>query len=372
MENELLPRRLSIRRVVVSIALGVTMFVFGFGLRGLITKSATSYQLLTPLGEKTPEAPANPYLPFRFSALRSLILSPEPITILGVLDQSQPSYHSFLVAWDVPNLETKQKDRVTGQLNIPTGEGPFPAIVMLRGYVEREEYRTGTGTRNAAAAFAQNGFVTIAPDFLGYGGSDAESSDVLIARFAKPLTVLQLLTDLKSGELQLDPDLTADPLPTVRNIIDQSRLGLWAHSNGGQIALSVLEITSQVLPTSLWAPVSQSFPYNVLYYSNDAEDQGRYLRQQLANFEFTLDNDPAEWSALTEPSRILAPLQIHQGGRDDAVPLAWSEQLTAKLEAATVSAKLYTYPQADHNLQPDWSTAVQRDLQFFARHLKNN
>ncbi len=125
--------------------------------------------------------------------------------------------------------------------------------------------------------------------------------------------------------------------------------------------------TSRVLPTSLWAPVSQPFPYSVLYYSNELADGGKYLRQQLANFEFSLNNDPVDFSVLSEPGRILAPIQVHQGGQDEAVPLSWSETLVEKLRDATVAAQLYTYPSADHNLQPDWQTVVQRDRQFFAK-----
>lgn len=377
MEYQATPQpRLSIKRVTALIVTGVAMFSLGFFLRGLIQQSSSSYQLLSPLAEKKEVAPPNPYPVYTFESLRSLALSPEALTILGPLGEPQPSFRSFLVAWDVPNLVTKQKERVTGQLNIPNGAGPYPVLIMLRGYVDQEEYQTGVGTKNAAAEFAKNGYITIAPDFLGYGGSDAESSDILISRFSKPLTVLQLLKNLENLRLEVQPqvDTTDQDLTVtqqlVRSTIDTTRLGMWAHSNGGQIALSVLEITSRVLPTSLWAPISKPFPSSVLFYSVDLEDGGKYLRTQLNEFEFTLGNDPNLYSPLTEPSRILAPLQIHHGDRDTAVPLEWSQQLEEALEDATVSATLYVYPEADHNLQPSWKAVVQRDLQFFAKHLK--
>lgn len=371
------PRPLSLKRVLSLIFIGVAMFVVGFGLRGLMQKSATSYQLLSPLAErKIEEELPNPYPTYTFSSLRSLALTTETIKVLGLIGEPQPSFRSFLVSWDVPNLTTKQKERVTAQMNIPNGTGPYPVIIMLRGYVDQEEYQTGVGTKNAAAEFAKNGYVTIAPDFLGYGGSDAESSDVLISRFAKPVTVLQLLKNLEALSLDIDAtgamteEQSAATQQLARKTIDTTRIGMWAHSNGGQIALSVLEITSRVLPTSLWAPVSKPFPSSILYYTVDAEDGGRYLRSQLNQFEFVLGNNPVDYSPLTEPSRILAPVQIQQGARDTAVPLEWSEQLEETLEAATVSATLYVYPEADHNLQPSWKTAVQRDLLFFAKHLK--
>jgi hypothetical protein len=83
--------------------------------------------------------------------------------------------------------------RVSGQINVPKGVGPFPVVVMLRGYVDKEIYETGVGTRKVAAVLAQNGFMTLAPDFLGYGESDPESNDILEARFEKIVTASYLL-----------------------------------------------------------------------------------------------------------------------------------------------------------------------------------
>ncbi len=277
----------------------------------------------------------------------------------------------------VPDLETDQHQKVSAQINIPQGQGPFPVIILLRGYADRENYTTGVGTRNAAAAFASNGYITIAPDFLGYGQSDSESTDGLVARFSRPLTVLQLLTNLRSLSLTLDEagnpqnaiSETLTPAETA-NLFAPDRLGIWAHSNGGQIALSVLEITSRTIPTTLWAPVSKPFPFSVLYFSDELPDLGAYLRNQIAYFEYELGNNPLEFSVLHEPSRILAPLQIHQGTLDDAVPLEWSQELLQTLEEATVEAELFVYEGADHNMVPSWDTAIQRDIQFFGENIQ--
>jgi dienelactone hydrolase len=370
--------RLSIGRIVRLAGLGIVTFLLGFFLRGIMIKSQSTFQLLSPLSNlEVEKKPENIYLPYSFANLRTLQLTPGPITLHSLLETT-PSYNSYLISWEIPDLINKKNLKVSGQMNIPTGKGPFPVIVMNRGYVEKEQYSTGIGTKPGAAALAKNGYVTIAPDFLGYGQSDPESDDILLARFSRPVVVLQLLRNLGELHIQLDPSGNpngngAAPSfdQTMTNqVIDTTRIGMWGHSNGGQIALSVLEITSRTLPTTLWAPVSVPFPYSVLYFMNDLADGGDYLRKQLSYFEYELENDPRDFSIMTEPSRILAPVQIHQGGTDDAVPLVWSEALTEKLKAATVSATLYTYPQANHQMVPDWDTVVQRDLQFFAKYLK--
>lgn len=368
--------RLSIQRVAREIIVGVVMFAIGFGFRSLILNSER-IQLLSPLTSLNVEQKReNPYARYTFNNLRNLQLTPTPIVLHEVID-STTTHTSYLASWMVPNLETGERQKVSAQINIPQGEGPFPVIIMLRGYVEKEQYETGVGTRNAAGAFASNGYITIAPDFLGYGKSDAESSDMLIARFSRPLTVLQLLTNL--NRLTLELDATGTPLTTKNESIDNTtssslfqtdRLGIWAHSNGGQIALSLLEITSKNIPTTLWAPVSKPFPFSVLYFSDELIDNGAYLRQQIAHFEYELKNKASDYSVLNEPARILAPIQIHQGGEDDAVPLTWSEDLLETLKDATVEAELFSYPEADHNMIPNWNTAIQRDLQFFRKHLQ--
>ena len=64
-------------------------------------------------------------------------------------------------------------------------------MLGIRGYVDKEEYKTGVGTKNAAAVFAKNGYITIAPDFFGVAGSDDELVDTWTARFEKPMLVAQ-------------------------------------------------------------------------------------------------------------------------------------------------------------------------------------
>lgn len=398
---------LSIVRVVTLITVGVGMFVIGALAMWAISRGARTIEMLSPVVGDDPvtTVPPNPYAKYSFLELEKLQLTAGPIKIESLID-SQPSYASFLVSWDVPNLESGSRVRVTGQMNVPQGDGPFPVIVMLRGYADREIYFTGLGTRPAAAALARNGYITIAPDFQGYGGSGPESDDILVARFSRPLTVLQLLRNLQELRVEMAaPDsstgvattsagLSNSPADTSSSpnaeaasisatltetlsipsgaaaLFDTQRLGMWAHSNGGQIALSVLEITNRAIPTTLWAPVSQPFPYSVLFYSNETPDGGKYLRGQLAHFEFTLKNKPEEFSVMHRPERILGPIQIHQGGNDEAVPLIWSQWLVEDLQEATVEAQLFTYPAANHNMQPNWDEVVQRDLLFFTRNLR--
>lgn len=249
--------------------------------------------------------------------------------------------------------------KVTGQINIPKGNGPFPVIVMFRGYIDQKTYETGDGTRRAAELFAQNGFtqhqagagfITIAPDFLGYGGSDQEADSIFESRFQTYTTALVLLKSLGSLEKW-----------------DKTNAFIWGHSNGGQIALTILEITGINYPTVLWAPVSKPFPYSILYYTDESDDRGKMIRKELSKFEE--DYDVEKYSLTNYLDRIKAPIQLHQGTADDAVPIAWSDTLVKNLEALGSDITYIKHPGADHNMQPAWNTVVQQDLTFYKKML---
>ncbi len=291
-----------------------------------------------------------PLLKYTFANLKKSKFSPSQIT-LGKSLKEQKNYISQMFYYSAAGK------KVSGLLNVPTGKGTYPIIIMLRGFVPKESYATGIGTQRAGEFFAQNGFITLAPDFLGYGQSDNPSGNSIEERFQTYTTVISLLSSLDN----LNAGLSASYSGRLK--ADSEKVGIWGHSNGGQIALSVLEITGKNYPTVLWAPVSKPFPYSVLYYTDEFTDHGKALRKAVANFEN--DYDVELFSPSNFYSWINAPIEIHQGTADDAVPLKWSDQLTSDLTKLKKDVTYYTYPAADHNLLPGWDQAVQRSLNFY-------
>lgn len=295
-----------------------------------------------------------PLMPYTIENLRKITFEGSTITIDEELEKG-PGYISYLFDYQVPSkpgeLPTK---KVTGMLTLPELPGTYPIMVLFRGYVPVESYRTGVGTRKAAQAYANNGFIAIAPDFLGYGESDDPSENTIEARmqtYTSGLTLLNSLSSLQEtlSSYQIKPDLL--------------HIGLWGHSNGGQIALSVLAVTQKTYPTVLWAPVTKPFPYSILYYTDDSDDEGRALRKVLAEFENEHDARLFSWSRYY--TDIIAPIQLHQGTADAAVPERWSADFAAKMEEAKKDITYLSYPGEDHNFaKGGWSTVMQRDIEF--------
>lgn len=66
------------------------------------------------------------------------------------------------------------------------------------------------------------------------------------------------------------------------------------------------------------------------------------------------------------------PLELHHGATDEMVPLSWSETLAQQLEAtASQPFDLYTYAGDNHNISANFNLAMQRTVEFFDAHVKN-
>lgn len=283
---------------------------------------------------------------FSFDRLRKRTYQKSSILLEKVLETNN-KFTSYLFSY------MSDGRRVTGIVNIPVLQSDVdkaPVIVMIRGYVDRDKYYSGLGTNNAAKFFAKNGYITLAPDFLGYGDSDQPVDSVFWERLHKPIEVVNLIKSVGS-------------LPQA----DTGRIGIWGHSNGGQIALSVLEVTGGDYPTSLWAPVSAAFPYSILYYTDEFDDLGLRLRYELAEFEKLYDVN--DYSIVNYFDWIAAPIILHQGKADDAVPLKWSNKLVEKLQSLDKVVTYYVYDNAGHNMEGSWNEVVERDLEFYNKNL---
>jgi len=306
---------------------------------------------------------------FVFSKERTALISPlsvsreKPLEKYSILRLSQRQFVPSAIGFGEATATTSaytvfpffymsDGKKVTGVAHIPISTDPtkkFPVIVQLRGYVDQKIYTPGMGTAHSAQVYATNGFISLAPDFLGYGSSDMPSSSSIEERFESYTTTLQLLASV--GTLKY-----ADP----------ARVGLWGHSNGGQIALTVLTILGErAVPTVVWAPVTKPFPYNILYYTDEFDDRGKALRKVVADFEADYDADL--YSMAQYLDRIAVPLQLHQGIADEAVPVAWSDAFVATLKDKKKDITYFTYAGADHNLAGGnaWNSAMQRDIRFF-------
>lgn len=308
----------------------------------------------TPIKEK-------PLLVYSFDNLKQTNFPPSQI-ILGEKIAETPTTISQMFYFSTPKRpNSKVTEKISGVMNVPKRTGIYPIIVMFRGFIPKDIYKPGAGTERSAQKFAQSGFITLAPDFLGYGQSDDLSSNGFEDRFKTYTTALSLLSSLSTLNSGLEASYSAKIKAT-------DKIGLFGHSNGGHIALAVLAISGATYPTVLWAPVSKSFPYSILFYTDEYDDQGKSLRKDLASFE--QDYDVSQFSPTNYYQSIKAPLQINQGTVDTEVPIFWSDDLVKELKRDKIDVKYLTYPGADHNFLPDsWINVVSNSITFYSNQL---
>lgn len=233
---------------------------------------------------------------------------------------------------------------ISGTMNNPHPEysSMKKAIILVRGYADLEGYYPGSGTWKVAQILANEGYATFSIDFLGYGLSDDESTDVLEARFVKVMNVMDLIESVKA-------------IPWV----DKSKIGIWAHSNGGQIVLSTLETTGGKYPTILWAPMTQTFPESVL----STIDEGSPVKGAIEEFEKHYDS--RRYAFENYYDWIEAPILIQQGTADEWCKVVWQQKVVDGLKKAGKEAELVTYLKDNHNLSKNWDEAVERDVEFY-------
>ncbi len=322
-----------------------------------------------------------PLQKYSFDDLRKRSFKSNPISITNDVlyeEVDAEDYASYVFYFN-----TDEGKRVSGMVTLPMdselskqassiststsqrGNGKsHPVVIMLRGYVDPSLYSHGAGTIPMSRYLASRGYITFSPDFLGYGTSEKPDMHALEDRFQTYTTALSLLASIQRGTIRFPEEFTGT--------IDRERIGLWGHSNGGHIALAVLSITEQPIPTVLWAPVSKPFPYSVLFFSDEAKDEGKYLRKVIAEFEQNYDID--QFSPPNYYQHIQAPLQVHQGTEDVAVPLRWTDEfvyvISEQLEKTDVD--YYTYPGADHNMTGAWEIAAKRSFFYFDEHLQGD
>jgi dipeptidyl aminopeptidase/acylaminoacyl peptidase len=282
--------------------------------------------------------PTNALQPYFVESLRSRPYTAGTITVVAPLERNS-AYTRYLITYYSDGL------RITGLMNLPPGDGPFPVIILNHGYYEPASYVPGDGTQLFADAFARQGYLTLTPDYRIYGGSD-QGPDPYRTGFAVDL--VNLIASVRS-------------LPQAR----ADDIGLWGHSMGGGVALEALVMNPPgVRAAVLLAPMSGDFAEN--YSAIVAARGGAALGP---DWTIAPQDDPEAYQQLSPINYlkyVSVPVQIHHGQSDLVVPPGWSAQLAQALTDAGKDATFYLYPGAGHFFYSDaWSLCVARTLEFF-------
>lgn len=305
---------------------------------------------------------------FTIDGLRQHDFKGGDIKVRSTLDKND-KYTAYLIEYPSDGLT------ITGVMQIPEGEGPFPVIIMNHGFFARSVYNSGDGTDRAAAYLAQQGYITIASDYRSWGDSDVGESFFYSGLV---IDVINLINAVPSIE-------EADP----------NRIGMWGHSMGGGVTMKVLTIDPRVQAAVLYSTVSADMGDVINRWgmgcfgdvaqgelivgcnSSDVIPNDLLINLQDAYRFAASDADTLkEVSPYYQLDVVTAPVQIHYGTEDgelmSGTPPQWSVKLTQALRDAGKQAEMYQYEGEGHSFigQP-WFDFMNRTLRFFDEHVKN-
>jgi len=202
-----------------------------------------------------------------------------------------------------------------GFMNTPTGDGPHPVILMIHGLGDTGTFNSLHFRNDMADAFAREGFLVIFPILRGYPPSDSGDN---MFRVGMAIDTLNLIAHIKNQGGQPGPLEKADP----------DRIGILGHSMGGNVALRVLTVSSDIKAAVLYASLS----------GNEMENSEQLYRISLEpQFQNELNTLPSlmlNISPVYYYSNITAPIQLYQGTRDNTVPIGWARETCSYLSTA--------------------------------------
>ncbi|MDD5055082.1 MAG: alpha/beta fold hydrolase, partial [Candidatus Peribacteraceae bacterium] len=243
-------------------------------------------------------------------------------------------------------------------LNIPTGEGQFPLVVLNHGYIDPKIYTQGRGLKREQDYVARAGFAVLHTDYRGHADSDFSPMDEE--------------TKIYDGGLEYAMD-SANAINAVRaaNLptIDARKVGMLGHSLGGGVTLTILTGRPDLVSAAvLYAPVHADMWENFSRWRRERDEGDRTLEVMQ-----TREENPAAWDALSPETYlkdIRSPVLLFQGSRDKDVPKEWSDHLAERLKEEGKDITYIEYDGEGHEFSTQWTDFMEKTVELLREELK--
>ena len=219
---------------------------------------------------------------------------------------------------------------------LPTGNGPFPGLLLIPGHE-----RTARDQILGGNAYARAGFACVAVSQPGYGKSEGP------ADFVGPKTIKTLLAVYQKFQRE--------------SFVDAKRMGIYGYSRGG-MAASLLAV-SQL--EGLRGVVLGAGVYDFKKAYDELTIEG--IRENM-KAETGLTPEAIKLrSSVLQMEKLNCPVLILHGEKDANVPVSQALLLRDRLTALKKTFEIKLYPDKDHGLDAREVIAMSQD--FFQRHV---
>jgi len=238
--------------------------------------------------------------------------------------ENKAEFTRYYITYDSDDLN------IHGFVNIPVGEGPFPVVIALHGYIPADEYETMDYSTRYADSIARKGYIVLHPNMRNFPPSDSapRRGDYHSGFTTDVMNLLEYVRQEAGQE------------GSIFENADLSSMGIWGHSLGGSVALRVAALVPEIDAVVLYAAVTQ-----------------RYSNGSAGFTVYDLENTDAAF-------------QVHHGTADPTVRVSSSTRFCAQLEAAEKEHECFFYEDAPHTflrLGQDDPLFIQRVVDFYAQ-----
>ena len=244
--------------------------------------------------------------------------------------------------------------RISGIMNIPNGDGPFPTLVLGHGYIDPAIYTTGRGLKREQDYLANQGFIVLHTDYRNHAGSDDDPNNSINLRLGYTIDVIAAAKALRTADIPQ---------------IDKERIGYLGRSMGGGIGYNVATVAPNEFDALvLYAPVSANYVDNFNKWGRGNPEIENPIVERYGSPE----DAPDFWAGISAENyfdKIDDPIMIHHGTNDESCKVAWSERAAAQMTAAGKDVTLHIYQGEQHAFGPQWELSMQRSVEFLNQNL---
>ncbi len=271
---------------------------------------------------------------------------------LGRVISRTGAYTRYAVTYRADDLT------ITGIMNVPAGDGPFPVVVLLHGHIDEDIYVTGQGYRREQDSLARNGYVAFHVDYRNHAGSDDDPRNDEDLRLGYARDTIAAVAAVKASSLPF---------------LDAERIGIIGRSMGGGVAFNALVARPGLVDAAvMYASVSTDAVDNYNRWTRFSDGRAQLVARIDAKHGSPEEN-PEFWSGISSRTyfdRITTPVMMHHGVVDDTCPIAWTRATVAALRAAGVDLTYHEYENENHYFYSGWPLSMRRTLDFLQENLK--
>lgn len=331
----------SMKRSLVSLVIAG-----GLLLTGCANADKSAIEVATPSESSSPSASPTPTETFDQVSLPALMqteISGSDL-LVGKAIGSTAKYTKYPVTYKANELT------ISGIMNIPKGDGPFPTLVLGHGYIDPAIYTSGRGLKREQDYLANQGYIVLHTDYRNHAGSDDDPENSNNLRLGYTIDVIAAAKALK-----------ASGLPQI----DTTKIGYLGRSMGGGIGYNVAVVAPDEFDAIvLYAPVSANYVDNFNKWGRGNPE----IENPIVARHGSPEESPKFWAGISAENyfdKIDDPIMIHHGTNDESCKVAWSERAAAQMKALNKDVTLHIYEGEQHAFGPQWELSMQRSVEFF-------